>query len=516
LRLRSAEKALACFQQARHALDGEGPGGPLTDLRFTPLLAYWEGAAQAHLGRHDEARRAFESCRGGAKEVEAEIQLGMLELAGGGLDIAAERLRALPEPLPGPACYLAALLAEATGRPEEARRQLDRIVTAEPSVAGVYAATAWRLKGRVEEREGRPDRAAELYRQALAGWPSDGAAAVRLGRILMHEGLRRLAAGESWRPDPALEEVERKTGAIPWARPIVELRDWLRLKPPNGEERDRPSLPSAPAGAALRRLAIRLLLDAGLRREAEQYARSWSAEEPEDLPLAAAAAILSAAAKLRAFCEKGAPQPQRDSVESLAGRLASLHLLCPSDRALAFWRDAARLALTPEVSVTGDLFAAAPATDEDRLPARAFAAVAGLFAEDAERRREAAHACCGLLHAFAEGAPRETAAFLAAFADGGDDEILARYATVEERLETLPCEVAGAYVAACEARLRTGAVEAVTHGAIPDSLAELSHPDVRRVVGLAYAASAARKAERDVRAALSEAQQAIELLADTE
>jgi hypothetical protein len=97
-------------------------------------------------------------------------------------------------------------------------------------------------------------------------------------------------------------------------------------------------------------------------------------------------------------------------------------------------------------------------------------------------------------------------------AAGSDNELLDRYAAVEERVEELPCDPAGLYVAASEARLRAGAVDEVTHGAIPDSLTDLTHPEVRRVVGSAYVVRAARSAERDVRAALKDCQQALELL----
>ena len=101
---------------------------------------------------------------------------------------------------------------------------------------------------------------------------------------------------------------------------------------------------------------------------------------------------------------------------------------------------------------------------------------------------------------------------LVAYVGASDNEFLEHYSTVERNLSAMPCDEGELYVAACRARLRVGAIDAITHGFIPDSLAELTNPEVRRMVGLGYAQRAARSAEKDVRAALNDLEQAIELL----
>jgi hypothetical protein len=104
------------------------------------------------------------------------------------------------------------------------------------------------------------------------------------------------------------------------------------------------------------------------------------------------------------------------------------------------------------------------------------------------------------------------AACLASCLDGTDEELLAGYSRVEHHEAAIPCDLADLFVRAAQARLRTVGADAVLNGHIPDSLAALSDPGVRRVLGLAYAQRAARNAEHDVRAALSDLDQALELL----
>ncbi|HVR06925.1 MAG TPA: hypothetical protein VMW75_02660, partial [Thermoanaerobaculia bacterium] len=534
LRSGAPQRALERFRRAREALGGEGPARFLAKLRLASVLAYWEGVALAHLGRLEEARDCLVPCRRGVKAIEAEVQLGMLALSAGDTAAASECLARVPQPLPPPACYLAALVAEREGRADETQQEVDRALAAGPSPRGVYAAAAWRLHGRLAEREGRAEEAAEAYRQALDRWPADRAAIVRLGRVRLRTELPRLGTGAAWRHDPALAALGEAASAIAWARPMAELREWLLAAEP-GEEmhpplpgapagrrrrssrtrRDgaRPPLPPQPAGPALERLALRLLLGAGRRREAAERASAWCATDHEDLALAAAAAVLATALVLQSGAASGGAPARWAAVEGLAGRLASLRLKGVSDPAVSFWHDATRLALAPELAATGELCVAAPA-DGGPPQRAAFAAVVRLFSSDAEWRRNAAEACRELLAegAFAERSQHDAVAFLVAMAGADDDELVARYTAVEAHLETVPCVASDAYVTASEARLRSGAVDAVTHGAIPDSLAELDDPEVRRVVGLAYALRAARRAERDPRGALNEAGQAIELL----
>jgi hypothetical protein len=101
---------------------------------------------------------------------------------------------------------------------------------------------------------------------------------------------------------------------------------------------------------------------------------------------------------------------------------------------------------------------------------------------------------------------------LAADALGDDREFLAAYGEIETEERALPFGPAEGYLAVTEARLRVGDLDAVIDGFIPDALADLSHPGVRRAMGVAYARRAVRVADRDPRAALRDIDQARELL----
>ena len=514
LRRGAPGEALAELRRAREACPEGGLGAFLTAGRFSPVLDYWEGVALAHGGSPEEARTRLRGCLAGPKGAEAAVQLGLVELAGGDLEAAADCLRQSGEPLSGSALYLAALLAERRGQDDSALHLLDRIVTADAQEGSVYAAAAWRLRGALAERQGSAARAAEQYRHALVLWPGDRAAAARLGRIWLHEAWEGIGADPEVRPEPALHGLWDDVAGIGWAAPLVQAREWLGFAAAGARGDTRVAAPQDPAGAGLRRLALWSLLTAGRLAQARAKARAWAAEAPEEDGLAAADAILEGAAVVGALW-KGRPSRKLwEEAGQAALRLAVLRERRPEDRGLAFWNDVIRLALDPGLAETGELFPDGMAEGEGLRPRRAFAAVAGLFAEGPERRRAAAALARELFatEALAGTWVQNAAACLVAFAAGSEDELLDRYAAVEERVEELPCDPAGLYVAACEARLRAGAVDAITHGVIPDSLADLTHPEVRRVVGSAYAVRAARSAERDVRAALKDCKQALELL----
>jgi hypothetical protein len=100
---------------------------------------------------------------------------------------------------------------------------------------------------------------------------------------------------------------------------------------------------------------------------------------------------------------------------------------------------------------------------------------------------------------------------LAAAAVGDDRELLDAYADLEADPRPLPCDPVDVYRVVTEARLRTDDLDAITQGVIPDEVADLADPTVRRLMAIAYARRAVRDADRDPASALRDIEQALEL-----
>lgn len=521
LRRRLQEEALERFRQARSFCGETGLVSHLAAARFAPLLDYWEGVTLAHLHRVRQAREKLQACLNGPKSVEARAQLGLLAVAQGDHDAAAEYLQQIPDPKPACAKYLAALLAERQGDAAEARHWLDNIESTAPR-ASVYVAAAHRLHGAIEERAGNSIAAVERYRRALSCWQNDFASAARLGRIWLREAYDRIRRRENVAPEPALDGRWSAVSNVGWATLLPTLHDWLVTAAQWADRPTRLTLPPAllqsPAGAALKRLVVWTLMATGQTGKAAEVARAWAAQDAADPHLAAAVAILNGAGDLSALYLNGGGGTARAQVEALTARLAAVRARLSSDPAIVFWYDAARLLLDPALLEREQPFATV-LSDGNRPPSqRALAAVVGLFSPDAAHRQRAADLCQQLLTdgAFADETTQAAVTCLTACVSGSDGDFLNGYNVIEQDLSVLPCDEAEIYVAASEARLRVGAIDDITHGFIPDSLTELTHPDVRRVIGLAYARRAARDAEKDVRAALNDLEQAMELLETSE
>lgn len=487
------------FNGARARLAGAGMATGLVGLRFGPLLDYWEGVALAHLGFPAKSAELLRRCADGIKAREARAQLGLLAVATGDHAEAARRLATMTEPRPAAADYLAALLAERGGGTSEAEERLERIERRDLT-AGVYAAAGQRLRGRMHESRGEMAEAAIRYRRSLTHRPDDTVAAFRLARVWLRQRYDADVPSE-----PLLDARWPVLTGGEWGAPLLTLRHCLDPAVSLNHE----SLDRVPRDPALRLLVLHTALVAGQEDLAMDAAVAWGEEDEPDPELAVAAHTARAVRRLRDFCRADGQEPARSELAELEGRLRAGR----ADPRLAFWAGAAGLTLSTASIRTAPPLAAVD--DESRPPAeRLFAGLMSVFSEDPEQRRAGARCCRAALEAepTKDALVRAAVRCLAADALADDQEFLAAYGEIETEVRTLPCDPAAVYLAATEARLRVGALDAVIDGFIPDQLADLADPGVRNAMGIAYARRAARGADRDPRAALRDLDQARELL----
>lgn len=334
----------------------------------------------------------------------------------------------------------------------------------------------------------------------------------------MRETLEKIRHGHDTVPDPLQDAQWDAIAGQKGAGMLIALRALMLACGAIGDTASRHRVPSSLIysihSAALRRLAIRALLSLGHVEEATQAATAWAHETTEDPHLFAVALILTARQDFVASCQSSASGQAGARMAELVESFSDARSKLPADPCLAFWHALARVVLDPSLPARENVFEGVLSDERLAADRRAIAALFDLFAEDPQRRQDAADVCRRLT---AEGAignerARAVVSCLAAYVSGDDNDFLQHYRALERELSLFPCDEATMYRAASEARLRIGAVDEVTGGFIPDALADLSDPGVRRVMGFAYAQQAARQAEQSPRTAILDLYQALELL----
>ncbi len=523
LRRLSPAEALAWFAHARQSCLGESLDALLSRAYFETVLDYWEGVAAAHAGLFDEARPKLQLCvqQKSTKSPEAQVQLGLLALAVGDLAEAEACLNALLPPLPPAAHYLAGLLYDRQGDVSHTRAALLPLEQAGQEVVSVYVPAAHRLVGSLDERQDEPALASEQYRRALSFWPRDPVAVARLARLCLWRTCAGLRDGQPPQPEPALENLWPLCERVAWAADLPVLAAWLDagwtgLLP---TREDGPALPGGGlwSGRGARRILLRALLAAGHHDEAAGHASAWSAEQPDDPYLAAMAFLLARFPLIRGSW--GCP-PDHDvsaALEDARSRLARARDHLPDDPVVAFWHDVTRLALEPHLAQTEDLCRAGAPSDGRATTRGLVSAALGLFSRSLDRRRESADLCDRLLAELdlPDAALAHVLSGLAAYVRGDDNAFLDHYKHLEDGWpQAVPCAEAELFVAAGRARLRADDLDSLTNssGFIPDSLADLTHPEIRQVLGLAFARRAAQAVEGSPALALECIQQAMDFL----
>lgn len=503
-----AAEALRWFRAARDA-DAAGLPGWLVARRFADVVRYWEGVALAHGGEFAEAVETLRTCLAGPKAGDAHAQLGLIAVAQGDHETARAHLAEAAPGTGGAARHLAGLLDGDPGTEPGAE-------AGQVADGALYAAAALRRAGAERERQGDAAGAAAAYREALARWPGDPVAGARLARIWLREVFEHLGRDQPHAAEPALAGFWDNPATPSWASGLPRLQRLLVGEPGSDAAAARLEGDPGPASAAWALLELRRLVTGGRPDTAAQHAEQWS-DGHDGGPLRVAALTLAAARETGALLRGEADPARRRAAADLLGGLEALAEDAQGDRRLAFWRRLLAFALDPSATRVDELAAASTGDTGDTAAhdRRALVAFAGLFSTDTERRTLAAAqwAKPDTLDATAPvGEVAEVARCLAAHAAGNDAEFVRRFADLHHDPGALPCELAELYVAASESCLRTGAVDVVTEGDIPEQLADLADPDVRRVIGLAYAHRAARAAALDPRAALDDVVQAIELM----
>ena len=524
LRQRSPDKALERFNWARNLCGENTVTNFLTHLRFVPILNYWQGVTLAHLERWNEAKEKLQLCLESPKKVEALAQLGLIALKENNIEKADEYLKQiLNSQTPISALYLAALLAEQKGKNEEMHRRITQIEEIDISNTSIYSIANYRLQGALGERKGNYVVAAEKYRQALFYCPVDYVAAARLARTWLRENYHRVQNGQILISEPLSKKHWSVIKQIKWAEKLPMLRDCLALGSDKIDSSTQLIFPAdllqSQGRNALRRLALRSLLTVGQVETVRRYLQIWLDKDSANPYLVAVETILELSRNLKIFCQNSNKsaleiKDSQTKLEELVARIAKLSLQLPSDPAIEFWHDLTKVILNPILSETEELFVSILTERTISEEQRSLAAVINLFSENLEQRKQAAILCQQFLDNgfFADEKIKKAIACLVACLNGSDQKFLESYRDVESDLSALPCEEAQLYLVACKARLRMGEIDEVTDGIIPNSLAELDHPEVRRLIGLAYAQRAVGNARKNVRVALKDLEQASDLL----
>lgn len=502
LRRGSAADALRWFRAAREVALPGLPGW-LVARRFDELLRYWQGVALAHHGAFGDAAAALRTCVTGSMSDAAHAQLGLIGVATGDLEEARGHLAKTSTTRCAAARHLTTLLH--TGAAESVE---DASTT---PMEPVYAAAALRRAGAERERKGDHAGAAQEYRQALSRWPGDPVAGARLARVWLRETFDKTRQGGSFAAEPALADywsylTELTSPTVSWSSCLSALHRLLVGSDVVADDLSRQSRTPSTAGWAL--LALRRTVAAGHYERAATMSARWASDLADD-ELRAAAAVLALDVRVQTIVGGGHDVAQRRGA-------GDRHLLreVRGEGRLGFWQQLLSFALDPSATEAHELHDHTVGNGELSAAQQAFAAAAGLFSPDVECRRAAAAHWIALQAAgvVADSNARDVASCLAAHAGGDDHDFVHRFAALDCDPDALPCELAELYVAASEARLRIGAIDAVVSGSIPDELADLADPAVRNVVGLAFARRAVRAARNDPRAALDDLEQAIDLI----
>jgi hypothetical protein len=309
-------------------------------------------------------------------------------------------------------------------------------------------------------------------------------------------------------PGPLDEQVWFTLANADGALPLLLARECLDDLTAS---RAQALLGKVPADPALRILVLRSAVECGEESRAAIAARAWAEEDGTDPRIVLAGSAARASQLLRNYCLAGGDVSSRVELAGLAQELR----VAGQEPVMEFWASVTRLMLNP-----GDLTEepVLPAVDDEArsAPVRLLAGVLSLFSADPQQRRKGARSCLATLdeEPLSDGAVSAMVRCLAADALEKDKDFLAAYGEIEGRAPALPCGLAASYLAATEARIRLGDLDAVIGGLIPGPLADLSDPGVRRAMGIAHARRAARTADRDVGAAIQDVNRARELLSE--
>ena len=515
----------------------------LVVIWWGPALDYYCGVA---LTRCDPARatEVFRQQENGPKGQEARAQMALLALKEGNLDAAAELVREKPIHYPA-ALFAQALLAERRGDAEEARKLLHSYDINFGETESPYRLACRRLLAALEERQGELPEAERLHRETLKHYPDDQVTSVRLGHLLLH---KHFANG-------ALRDLDSSIGLLlrgaadslcPY-RPVQLLHSLLTAPPQdlqNIEAKIDELGPSVRQAFAWSQITTCRLLEL---REPDRARKVLESHNIHDAPAwhVRTRKILQAwflckhvwmpgslsdrqqveleAGRIVKENETASASQAEDGEVSRADRGPSPQILA-AVKALSGWFQRSEFAV--DDSVAGHwqclLDQVTSLCEEDssmwydqrweQLQPWPMAAIPALWASRNEMRTQAADVVATSLEAGDLGWQEEQRTLLrtlTAWIRNRDDEYLETYTALESVLEALPVRGVDLWLAASTLWFQRKNWQQLLETNLPACVADLADPNVRVLIGLAYARSACEQtANGDERSALRTARRA--------
>lgn len=511
---------------------------------WRPAFDYYRGVFLAAAGSGD-ARSVLEGLMDGPCACQARTQAALLSIQGGDLSGAEELLSGVEVDFPA-FIYAKALLAERRGEDAVCRGLLDSYESLFGSVTSPYSTAVKRLSAAVEERAGNETEAERLNREVVAGDPNDSIASARLSRILLRRVYGAVDSdGELDGDDPGLLfEIALRDGGIGWCVPLHRLYKLLTAQSDDiACLRDEvvSSVPRVETVLPLLQVGAYRLLSAGRPAEALGMVER-DASSPMGRSYRKTLSVLRAWSLLSNVwsCYK---EPDQASVREEVERLRSSG--CDDENVWEVAETALReKAVHASISwdTLGDMDACArdmtDLIDEDPfvrgwkcllekaveigktgvldcdwgvLSESCLSYLPAIWSDDPDVRSTAASNLGPSVEAAALNWDDHQAALLralCAWVSGDDEGFLDCYSRLEPVIENLPVDGPSLWFGAASIWFGNKSWGQLLEGKMPDCVADLSNPQVRLLIGLAYAQSAADDGLKKSREALVKIRQA--------
>ena len=511
-----ARLAIAEFTKLRDAL---GNGSALSALAWSPSIAYWLGVAAAHAGDRAAARTTLREAVGTLKDAEARSQLALLAVQDGELGDAARWLEGAPDDVPG-VLYARAVLLSRSGSPGPAFELLDAGAASVPPDAAPYGLAIRRLAAALCERGGAADEAEKRHRGLLAQAPGDATTSARLGRLLLRRAYAPKEA-EAISPDPAILELLRAGARVArWPEDYALLHRLVVAEKVPGTFSAPALLDELKAHLAGRgklawqQACARRLLEAARAEDAYTLlggsdpieGPAWLARTRQILRAWRALTTIWGTHSVANVSLQEAKRCRKD-IEPLVSHLHFAHGgnvpnedVTPPDAVLRRWATlldwavAAGAAAGPGGKGSWYLF-----RPQGEAGAGPFWHVVGCWCPDPAARARAAASLAATLDGQAAPwtpAQQELLRAVTAWLLGQDDACLASYRKLLPQLGELPVDGRHLWLGAATIWFaRKNWAELLT-GELPPCVEDLSLPEARLLMGLAYARAAAESADK--------------------
>ena len=487
---------------------------------WLPEIVYWTGVVQARF----DSQRADKLLKGllsGPKSFAARAQLALLAIKQRDLE-SAERLID-PEALEHPAMmYAHSLFLARSGRTDEAILVLQRFETTFGSISSPYVLASRRLLAALRERSGSLALAEANYRATLSDYPSDPLTSARLGRMLFQRAYQDAAT------DAVVTNVElgrlledacdERFAPVGWCRELLSLQRLLVAEAAEigasiSDSKDWPQ----PAAGALSQVLINRLLALGQATAAHEILkksdgvahsrraqrtrlilRAWhhlisvwqTYRPPEPGEIEAEVACVRAQQAREASIS-------HEVLQSIATCLEEFEAFGIDESDDVLWRwhflltRAVELYQGKDIDLNSELW--------EQITPWVTGLVPGLFTQEEPDRTRYGEWLAQTLAGAANlnGDQRRVLEAVSAYETGRDDLFLNAFGDLELVLDLLPIDAASMWLAATHIRFNRKMWMPIIEGPLPDSVADLSNPQVRLLIALAHVRSAVEDIAKD-------------------